>query len=233
MAVRAGAQLGALRGEARGLESDPHGGAELARHAGLDDTPPPKGWPEPGQLAGAVVLSDVQASSLDLTWPDAISRLYSHRLGSLPFHAGVIVESNSVRRGTVRLWPCAGVSAPRMIPFMNERELSKRLREFAAERNWEQFHTPKNLAIALSTEAAELLELFQWSKGAGSWDELNEPRLRARVEEELSDVLLYLLRFGDLAGIDLEAAALRKIDVNAGKYPADRFKGTDKKYNEP
>jgi dCTP diphosphatase len=115
---------------------------------------------------------------------------------------------------------------------MNVDHLVERLRAFAAERDWDQFHTPKNLAIAISTEAAELLELFQWSRGTGEWTELTDPKLRERVEDELADVLLYLLRFGDLAGVDLEAAANRKLDLNALKYPVDQFRGSDRKYNE-
>jgi dCTP diphosphatase len=111
-------------------------------------------------------------------------------------------------------------------------KLSEKLRTFAAERDWNQFHTPKNLATALSIEASELLELFQWSKGNEGWTELDDPKLRCRVEEELADVLLYLIRFADLAQIDLEAAALAKVTLNAQKYPADKFKGSDRKYNE-
>ncbi len=116
---------------------------------------------------------------------------------------------------------------------MDEMLLAGRLRAFAADRDWDQFHTPKNLAISISTEAAELLELFQWSRGTGGWAELAEPALLARVEEELADVLLYLIRFADRAGIDLQAAALRKLEVNAKKYPVEKVRGSDKKYNEP
>ncbi len=116
---------------------------------------------------------------------------------------------------------------------MDEKLLAQRLRAFSADRDWDQFHTPKNLAISISTEAAELLELFQWSRGTGAWAELAEPALHARVEEELADVLLYLIRFADRAGIDLQAAALRKLEVNARKYPAEKVRGSDKKYNEP
>lgn len=115
---------------------------------------------------------------------------------------------------------------------MDEKLLAESLRAFAADRDWDQFHTPKNLAISISTEAAELLELFQWSRGSGGWDELAQPALRARVEEELADVLLYLIRFADRAGIDLQSAALRKLNMNAAKYPVERSRGSDKKYNE-
>ena len=106
------------------------------------------------------------------------------------------------------------------------------LRSFAAERDWDQFHTPKNLATSISVEAAELLELFQWSRGQKGWDEVKDPSIRARVEDELADILLYLIRFADKAGIDLEAIAERKIALNAEKYPAEKFRGSDRKYDE-
>jgi NTP pyrophosphatase (non-canonical NTP hydrolase) len=106
------------------------------------------------------------------------------------------------------------------------------LRSFAAERDWDQFHTPKNLAASISVEAAELLELFQWSRGEKGWHEVTDPSVRARVEDELADILLYLIRFADKAGIDLEAIAERKIASNAAKYPPDKFRGSDRKYDE-
>lgn len=116
--------------------------------------------------------------------------------------------------------------------LMSHEALTIKLAQFARERDWEQFHSPKNLAVALSIEASELLEIFQWSRGQVDWAELNEPRVRARVEEELADVFLYLLRFADLAKINLVEAAEAKLAANAIKYPADKFKGSDKKYNE-
>jgi len=97
------------------------------------------------------------------------------------------------------------------------------LRVFAAERDWEQFHAPKNLAIALSVEAAELLEHFQWSESAA------DP---AKVREELADVFLYLVRLADRLDVDLIAAARDKIELNAKKYPADKVRGSSRKYDE-
>jgi dCTP diphosphatase len=115
---------------------------------------------------------------------------------------------------------------------IDNQKLATTLRSFAAERDWDQFHTPKNLATSISVEAAELLELFQWSRGQKDWDEVNAPAIRARVENELADILLYLIRFADKAGIDLEAIAERKIALNAEKYPPERFRGSDRKYDE-
>ena len=108
--------------------------------------------------------------------------------------------------------------------------LRDRLREFARERDWDQFHTPKNLSMALIAEAAELVEHFQWVDGDKS--HLLEEKLRPSVEEELADIFIYLVRIADKLGIDLYAAAERKIDINARKYPADRVRGSAKKYTE-
>ena len=108
--------------------------------------------------------------------------------------------------------------------------LRDRLRDFALERDWDQFHTPKNLSMALIAEAAELVEHFQWVDGDKS--HLLEEKLRPSVEEELADIFIYLVRIADKLGIDLYAAAERKIAINASKYPADRVRGSAKKYTE-
>jgi dCTP diphosphatase len=109
--------------------------------------------------------------------------------------------------------------------------IAESLRAFASERDWDQFHTPKNLASAIAVESSELLEIFQWSRGR-EWSDLDAPEVRARTEEELADILLYLIRFADKAGIDLQVAAEKKLALNAQKYPVERFMGSDKKYNE-
>ena len=109
-------------------------------------------------------------------------------------------------------------------------ELRAALRRFAAARDWEQFHTPKNLAMALSVEAAELLEQFQWLTPEQS-KRLDARRHRA-VEEEIADVLLYLTRLADVLEIDALAAARRKMRINARKYPVRRAKGNARKYTE-
>ena len=109
-------------------------------------------------------------------------------------------------------------------------ELRDALRRFAVERDWQQFHTPKNLAIALSVEASELLEHFQWLSDAES-QSLDAPQL-ARVREEIADVLLYLLRLADRLDVDLLAAARDKLALNASKYPADKSRGSSRKYTD-
>jgi NTP pyrophosphatase (non-canonical NTP hydrolase) len=116
--------------------------------------------------------------------------------------------------------------------MIDNEKVNQLLRRFAEERDWDKYHTPKNLASSIVVEASELLELFQWSRGQEGWHELNDPKIRARVEEELADVLIYILRFADLAKIELNDAMIRKIAENASKYPADKARGNDRKYNE-
>jgi NTP pyrophosphatase (non-canonical NTP hydrolase) len=108
--------------------------------------------------------------------------------------------------------------------------LTQALRDFARARDWEQFHSPKNLASALSVEAAELLEHFQWLTEAQS-RELS-PAKRDEVAAEAADVLLYLLQLCDKLDIDLAQAARQKLRVNAEKYPVERAHGSSKKYSE-
>ena len=116
--------------------------------------------------------------------------------------------------------------------MIDNQKLAITLRSFAVERDWDQFHTPKNLATSISVEAAELLELFQWSRGQRGWDEVTDSAIRSRIEDELADILLYVIRFADKAEIDLQAIAERKIALNAKKYPPERFRGSDRKYDE-
>ncbi|BAU47090.1 nucleotide pyrophosphohydrolase [Sulfurifustis variabilis] len=108
-------------------------------------------------------------------------------------------------------------------------ELKERLRAFARDRDWEQYHSPKNLSMALIVEAAELVEHFQWLTEAQS--RALAPESRAAVEQEVADVFIYLVRLADLLGIDLMVAAERKIGLNEKKYPADRVRGSAAKYH--
>lgn len=110
------------------------------------------------------------------------------------------------------------------------RALQERLAAFAAARDWEQFHSPKNLAMALSVEAAELVEEFQWLTEEQS--QALDPERRGRVRLELADVFIYLLRISDRLGVDLLAAANDKIALNEQKYPAARVRGDARKYTE-
>ena len=104
------------------------------------------------------------------------------------------------------------------------------VREFVSERDWDQFHTPKNLATALAVEAAELLEHFQWLK-TGAMDELPEAK-REQVRHELADVLVYLIRLADKMDVNLHDAVIDKMKINREKYPAEKVRGDSRKYSE-
>ncbi|MBU1565120.1 MAG: nucleotide pyrophosphohydrolase [Proteobacteria bacterium] len=108
--------------------------------------------------------------------------------------------------------------------------LAKELREFADERDWNQFHSPKNLAMALSVETAELLEHFQWLTEEQS--NFLPPEKLEQVGEEIADVLIYLTRLADKLGVDPLKAAFMKIERNREKYPVSKVKGSAKKYSD-
>ncbi|HEY8119559.1 MAG TPA: nucleotide pyrophosphohydrolase [Methylophilaceae bacterium] len=107
-------------------------------------------------------------------------------------------------------------------------ELRARINEFVRERDWQQFHSPKNLAMAMIVEAAELVEHFQWDTAEESYK--LSPEKREQVSHELADTFVYLLRISEVTGIDLIAAANSKIELNARKYPVDKARGSNAKY---
>jgi NTP pyrophosphatase (non-canonical NTP hydrolase) len=106
------------------------------------------------------------------------------------------------------------------------------LREFAEARDWEQFHSPKNLVMALSGEVGELTEIFQWMTEADSRHAASSPKTAAAVREELADVALYLIRLADILGVDLNAAVTGKLASNAIKYPVEASRGVSTKYDK-
>ena len=109
-------------------------------------------------------------------------------------------------------------------------DIRLRLAAFAQERDWDQFHTPKNLAMALSVEVAELVEHYQWLP-SGVDKELDDAK-RSGIRHELADVLMYLVRLADKSGVDLHAAVLEKMVLNAEKYPVEQVRGDARKYSE-
>jgi len=109
-------------------------------------------------------------------------------------------------------------------------DLTNKLRRFAKERDWEQFHSPKNLSMALAVEAGEILEIFQWLTQEES-QKLDGKRLE-RVKEEMGDVMIYLVRLSDCLGISLLEAAFEKLERNQNKYPIEKARGNAKKYTE-
>ena len=108
--------------------------------------------------------------------------------------------------------------------------LRDKLRAFAEARDWDQFHSPKNLSMALMVEVAELMEHFQWLTEAQTGN--LDAGKKAVVAEELADILLYLVRLADKLDVDLKQAALHKLEKNAVKYPAEQVRGSAKKYSE-
>lgn len=116
---------------------------------------------------------------------------------------------------------------------MNQDNLSTlrdAIRAFAQERDWEQFHTPKNLVMALSVETSELMEHFQWLTPDQSLQ--LAAQTKTEVEQEIADVLIYLTRLADVLGIDPLQAAFDKIQINAAKYPVEKSRGHNTKYNK-
>ena len=110
--------------------------------------------------------------------------------------------------------------------------LSEALAAFSAERDWDQYHSPKNLVMALTGEIGELTEVFQWLSEAQSKLVATNPDTATAVREELADVTLYLVRLASVLGVDLNEAVTLKLQKNALKYPADKARGTHKKYDK-
>mgnify|MGYP001198567616 CR=1 FL=1 len=108
--------------------------------------------------------------------------------------------------------------------------IKQSLRRFAAERDWDQFHSPKNLAMAMTVEAAELLEHFQWLTEEQSRN--LPPDKKTKVAEEIADIQAYLIRIADKLDIDILSSVRAKIQQNAAKYPADKVRGDSRKYDE-
>ncbi len=104
-------------------------------------------------------------------------------------------------------------------------ELSREVMAFAEDREWLQFHTPKNLSMAIASESAELMELFLWCESHDSRALPEDSESRARIEEELADILIYSLQMANIAGIDPGQAIRNKLEVNARKYPVGLCRG--------
>ena len=111
-------------------------------------------------------------------------------------------------------------------------ELKNRILAFARERDWEQFHAPKNLSMALAAEAAELMEHFLWASPEKSREIANDPSKRRMIAEELADVVIYALEFANSTGLDVAGAIEDKMAANARKYPVEKARGRADKYNE-
>ena len=111
-------------------------------------------------------------------------------------------------------------------------ELRARVLAFVRERDWEQFHSPKNLSMALAAESGELMEHFLWAESRASLDVVRDPKKRRAIEDEVADVVIYALEFANVCGIDLAAAIEAKLAKNAAKYPVEKARGRAVKYTE-
>jgi NTP pyrophosphatase (non-canonical NTP hydrolase) len=115
---------------------------------------------------------------------------------------------------------------------MSVDEMEAEVRQFCEKRNWAQYHTPKELAIGLSTESNELLQLFRFKNEDEQEEFLDDAQKRHEIENELADVLYFLLLFSDSYDVDLEAALQEKIEQNKSQYPQNKYEGSNEKYNE-
>jgi len=115
---------------------------------------------------------------------------------------------------------------------MDLKKLKTEINKFAEDRDWDQFHSVKNLSMAMNVESAELMEIFQWLTEEQSNNVASDPKLLGKVEDEVADVFVYLLRIVSKTNIDLEQAVLNKLKKNAEKYPIDKSKGNAKKYTD-
>lgn len=111
-------------------------------------------------------------------------------------------------------------------------DLKGLVREFCEERDWDQYHNPKDLAIGMVTESSELLDIFRFKSPTDIGSIMSDPKRSAHVKEELSDVLYFVLRFAQMNGIDLYTELVRKIGIDGEKYPAEKSRGRNLKYDE-
>ena len=115
---------------------------------------------------------------------------------------------------------------------INYSMLEKKIFEFSDDRQWEQFHSIKNLSMALSVESSELVEIFQWMTEIQSNNVANDNVKFPKVRDEIADIFIYLIRISSKLNINLEEAVLNKMETNIAKYPVEQFIGSSKKYNE-
>lgn len=111
-------------------------------------------------------------------------------------------------------------------------EIKDRVLAFARERDWEQFHSPKNLSMAIAAEAAELMEHFLWQSPEQSRTDMEMKKLREKVAEELADIFIFAIEFANISGMDIAAIIEAKMERNAEKYPVEKAKGRSEKYTE-
>jgi dCTP diphosphatase len=131
---------------------------------------------------------------------------------------------------------CSGPKPPAMGALHDSdttiSDLKTRVLAFVRERDWEQFHSPKNLSMALAAETGELMEHFLWATPDQSRAIADDPAKRARIADELADVVIYAIEFANITGLDISAAIEAKMAANAVKYPVEKSRGRSDKYTE-
>ena len=115
--------------------------------------------------------------------------------------------------------------------FINLSVIGEKLRTFSENRDWTQYHSPKNRVMALSVEVSELVEIFQWSN-SGGLDEINDPKHKEKIKKELAGIFNYSVKLIDLLNVDVEKEALQKVKGKSGKYPREKVKGKSAKYTD-
>ncbi len=149
----------------------------------------------------------------------------------------ILSQNRANRRIAVNLAPAQlSMQAAEMKSMQDDRttvgEIRARVLAFARERDWEQFHSLKNLSMALAAEAGELMEHFLWAESKTSGEILRDAKKRSAIEDEIADVVIYALEFANIGGIDLAKAIETKLAKNAAKYPVEKAKGRADKYTE-
>ncbi len=127
--------------------------------------------------------------------------------------------------------PTESTPEDRQARLLDVDALAAAIERFAVERDWVQFHAPKNLVMALTGELGELVEIFQWMSADESRDAARAPETAQAVRDELADVTIYLVRLAAVLGVDLDAAVRDKLALNARKYPVDKARGHNRKYD--
>jgi dCTP diphosphatase len=185
-------------------------------------------WPgNEGRWRWMVDCRDTRQLARPFNLKEALKELVGDFAGVMTYKRLGATHEELVREFLDRTNPGALDRGP---PTSTATDLHDRLRQFVAEREWGKFHSPKNLAAGLTVEAAELLEIFQWL----TEDESRQlgARQLARLREEIGDVQLYLLNLADQFGLDPMACAAEKLEANRAKYPAERVRGSARKYDE-
>ena len=147
---------------------------------------------------------------------------------------GESVSANEARALHLRQCLTIGGERPENVEktLIDVNGAAQALKQFADDRDWRQFHSPKNLVMALSGEVGELTEIFQWMTEADSHGAASAAKTANAVRDELADVALYLIRLADVLGVDLNAAVTHKLASNAAKYPVNTSRGVSTKYNQ-